>query len=183
MPVRFNIRNPATAGSLASPGESDRAGERIEGVSESGGASEPHEDALKFILVAGPGGYHHHQADNGMLPLHSGAGVVFLGVLRRQQASGGPETVKRNQVHMKWVRRLLPDALGEWRGHRPKTGVVIELPVAARLRGGSDITRLFRAQLMASVLAAMQWWTVALSLAKSLLRKQRSLLVFSQVFA
>jgi hypothetical protein len=181
MPVRLNVGNPATAGSLASLGESGRVGERIERVSESPGASEPHEDALKFILVAGPWGDHHHRADNGMLPLHGGAGGVSW-CPATPAGVGRPETVNRNQVHMKQVRRLLPDALGVWRGHRPNTGVVIELPVAARLRGGSDITQLFRAQLPASVLA-MRRWTAALSLAKSLLRKRRSLLVFSQVFA
>lgn len=182
MPVRLNVGHPATAGSLASLGESGRAGERIERVSESPDASEPHEDALKFILVAGPWADHHHRADNGMLPLHGGAGGVSW-CPATPAGVGRPETVNRNQVHMKWVRRLLPDALGVWRGHRPKTGVVIELPVAARLRGRPGIAQPFRAQLMALVSAAMQWWTAALSLAKSLLRKRRSLLVFSQVFA
>lgn len=61
-----------------------------------------------------------------MLPLPSGSGVVFLCVLRRQQAFGDQKLFKRNQVHMKCVWRLLPGALGEWRGHRLKASVVIE---------------------------------------------------------
>lgn len=84
---------------------------------------------------------------------------------------------------MKCVRRLLPGALGEWRGHRFKASVVIEPPVAARLRAGSDLTIPFCAALPATMLAGMQWWTSAGSPAKCLLRKQLSLLVFLQVLA
>lgn len=182
MSVRCNTGNPETSGSLVSPDERGHAGETIEGVGDSAGASRRSEDALKFILVAGAGGYHHHPPIKGLLPLPSGSGVVFLGVLRRQLAFGGPETVNRNQVRMKRVWRLLPDALGQWRGHRPKTGVVIEALVVARLLGGSDVTEPFCVLLRKSMLAGLQRWTSASSLAKSLLRKQRSLLVFSQVF-
>jgi hypothetical protein len=146
-------------------------------------ASQPSETALNFILVAGPGGYHHHPAENGLPPLPSGSGVVFLGVLRRQQAFGGPETVNRNQVNMKVVWRLLSGALGEWRGRRPKMDVVIEPQVAARLRSGSDTSPPFCAVPTATMSAPAQRWTSASSPAKSLLRKQLSLLVFSQVLA
>jgi hypothetical protein len=84
---------------------------------------------------------------------------------------------------MKCVRRLLPGALGEWRGHRFKASVVIEPPVAARFRAGSDTGSPFGVALPAAMLAGMQWWTSAPSPAKSLLRKQLSLLVFLQVLA
>jgi hypothetical protein len=84
---------------------------------------------------------------------------------------------------MKFVWRLLPGALGEWRGHRPKTGVVIEPRVATRLRAGSDIGSPFGAALRAMMPAGMQWWTSAPSPVKSLLRKQLSLLMFLQVLA
>jgi hypothetical protein len=79
---------------------------------------------------------------------------------------------------MKFVWRLVPGAFGEWRGHRPRAGVVIEPPVATRLRAGSDIGPPFCAALRATMLAGTQRWTSASSPAKSLLRKQLSLLVF-----
>ncbi len=103
MSVRCNTGNPETSGSLVGPGESMHSGAIMEAAGDRAGASELSEDALKFILVAGSGGYHHHPAENGLRPLPSGSGVVFLGVLRRQLAFGGSETVNRNQVRMKCV--------------------------------------------------------------------------------
>ena len=181
MSIRRSAGKPETAGSRASPGEPVRSGAIIGAAGDRAGASEPSEEALKFILVAGCGGHHHHPAEKGLRPPPGGSGVVFLGVLRRQLALRGPETVNRNQVRMN-VWRLLPDAPGQWRGHRPKTGVVIVSPVAALLRGRSRIPRSFRVPPMKSTFSGLQRWTSASPPAKSLLRKQRSLLVFSQVF-
>jgi hypothetical protein len=183
MSVRCNTGKPETSDPFVGPGESVHSGEVMTAVGDGAGASEPSEDALKFILVAGSGGDHHHPAENGMLPLPSGSGVVFLGVLRRQLAFGGPETVNRNQVRMKCVWRLLPDALGRWHGHRPRSDAAVESPVAALLRGGSDIAEPFGALPGKPMLAGLRRWTSASSPAKSLLRMQRTLLVFSQVLA
>lgn len=120
-----NTGNSETADSRASLGERALAKVIIECVSDIAGVAEPSEAALNFLLVAGPGGHHHHPTDNGLLPLPSGSGAVFLFALRRQQAFGGLETVNRNQVpNMKFVRRLPPGALGEWLGRRPQRDIV-----------------------------------------------------------
>ncbi len=113
------------ADSRASPGERALAEVIIECGSDSAGVAELSEAVLNFLLVAGPGGHHHHPTDNGLLPLPSGSGAVFLFALRRQQAFEGLETVDRNQVpDMKFVRRLLPGALGERLGRRPESDIV-----------------------------------------------------------
>ncbi len=120
-----NTGNSETADLRASLGERGRAEVTIECVSDIAGVAEPSEAALNFLLVAGPGGHHHHPADNGLLPLPSGSGAVFLFALRRQQAFEGLETVNGNQVpDMKLVRRLLPGALGERLGRRPESDIV-----------------------------------------------------------
>jgi hypothetical protein len=127
-----NTRNPGAAGSRASAGEGVFADVMIEGVSDIAGVSEPSEEALNFLLVAGPGGHHHHSADNGLLPLPSG---VFLFALRRQRAFEGLETVNRNQVpDMKFVRRLLSGAPGERHGRRPQSDIVAPFWGAASSR-------------------------------------------------
>lgn len=135
----FSAGNSGSLGLLtqrASFGEWVLAEVTIEGVSAIAGVSEPAEAALNFILVAGPGEHHHHSVDNGLLPLPSGSGMVFLCAQRRQRAFGGLETVNRNQVseHEVWVASQA-GALGQWPGHRPKRGVVV-LPAARGLRPG-----------------------------------------------
>jgi hypothetical protein len=126
-----NSGSPGAADCRASLGEWVFAEVMIEGVSAIAGVSKLSEEALNFILVAGPGGHHQHPADNGLLPLPSGSGMVFLCAQRRQRAFGGLETVNRNQVseHEVWVASQA-GALGQWPGHRPKSGVVA--PPAAR---------------------------------------------------
>ena len=133
----------ATCGAVATPGVPGRLTQRaslgewvfaevmIEGVSAIASVSEPSDEALNFILVAGPGGHHHHPGDNGLLKLPSGSGMVFLCAQRRQRAFGGLETVNRNQVsqHEVWLASAA-GALGQWPGHRPKGGVAA--PSAAR---------------------------------------------------
>lgn len=126
-----NTGSSGAADCRASLGEWVFAEAMIEGVSAIASVSEPSDEALNFILVAGPGGHHHHPGDNGLLTLPSGSGMVFLCAQRRQRAFGGLETVNRNHVSETevWVASAA-GALGRWHGHRPTTGVVA--PPAAR---------------------------------------------------
>ncbi len=94
---------------------------KIGQVGDIGGVLERPDEPLKFLLVAGPGGDPHHRRNEGLFPLSSGlSGAVFPVAPRRQQAFGGREAVRKDQVpNMKFVRRLRPGAPGRHRDPVP----------------------------------------------------------------
>ena len=146
-------------------------------VAEARSGLSPRGTNAKFFITCGVRGDHHHPAKIGSLPPRGGMGWCFFVSCRASRRLGDEKLSAKTKIrNMKRALRQLPDAPGKRRCLQARASLIKLVTPSGR---SAEIAACLCGRPETGTFSSARRWTSAQARAKSLLRKRRTLLVFS----